>query len=142
MATIKTTVNRVQIFTDENRCDVRIGTRETFPGYVQDADGTRTETNVSSFSLGRSRLTAQLCEASDEIAMYRIAQESSFTQKQLAVLLFGATLTIERKQIAAGETLGEGDDAWVAEQDCYITNIVGVKLTEKALERIDRALEL
>ena len=46
--------------------------------YARNADGTFAEADVNTISIHRSKLTAQLCDASDDIAMYRATLDHAF----------------------------------------------------------------
>ena len=142
METIVVTVKGVKVFVDEKSANVQLTFEKTIKGFTKDADGNFVETDVKTISINRSKLTAQLCEASDDIAMYRATLDHSFGQKEFGVILFNAQLTLNRKRVAAGEVIGEGDDAIAAERDCYLTDVPKVKLSERALEQLDKATAL
>ena len=142
METIVVTVKGVKVFVDENSASVQFTFDKTIKGFVRDADGNFVETDVKTVSIHRSKLTAQLCEASDDIAMYRATLDHAFGQKEFGVILFNAQLTLNRQRVAAGEVIGEGDDAVAAERDCYLTDIVKVKLSDRALRELDKATAL
>ena len=142
METIVVTVKGVKVFVDEKNASVQFTFGKAIKGFVRDADGNFVETDVKTISIPRSKLTAQLCEASDDIAMYRATLDHAFGQKEFGVILFNAQLTLNRQLVAAGEVIGEGDDAVVAERDCYLTDIVKVKLSDRALRQLDAATAL
>ena len=142
METIVVTVKGVKVFVDEKNASVQFTFDKVIRGFVRDEDGNFVETDVKTISIPRSKLTAQLCEASDDIAMYRATLDHAFGQKEFGVILFNAQLTLNRQLVAAGEVIGEGDDAVVAERDCYLTDIVKVKLSDRALRELDKATAL
>ena len=142
METIVVTVTGVKVFVDEKSANVQFTLDKTIKGFARTADGTFAEADVNTISINRSKLTAQLCAASDDIAMYRATLDHSFGQKEFGVILFKAQLTLNRQLIAAGEVIGEGDDAFTAERDCYLTDVTKVKLSEKALRELDKATSL
>ena len=142
METIVVTVKGVKVFVDENSASVQFTFDKTIKGFVRDADGNFVETDVKTISIHRSKLTAQLCEASDDIAMYRATLDHAFGQKEFGVILFNAQLTLNRQRVVAGEVIGEGDDAIAAERDCYLTDVVKVKLSDRALRELDKATAL
>ena len=142
METIVVTVKGVKVFVDENSASVQFTFDKTIKGFVRDADGNFVETDVKTISIHRSKLTAQLCEASDDIAMYRATLDHAFGQKEFGVILFNAQLTLNRQRVVAGEVIGEGDDAVVSERDCYLTDVVKVKLSDRALRELDKATAL
>ena len=51
-------------------------------------------------------------------------------------------LKLNRDRKSAGEVIGEGDDAIAIEHDCYITDVVGVTLSDRALRQLDAATAL
>ena len=142
METIVVTVKGVKVFVDENSASVQFTFDKAIRGFVRDEDGNFVEADVKTISIPRSKLTAQLCEASDNIAMYRATLDHAFGQKEFGVILFNAQLTLNRPRVAAGEVIGEGDDAVVADRDCYLTDVVKVKLSDRALRQLDAATAL
>lgn len=142
METIVVTVKGVKVFVDENSASVQLTFEKAIKGFARDDEGTFAEADVKTISIHRSKLTAQLCEASDDIAMYRATLDHAFGQKEFGVILFNAQLTLNRQRVAAGEVIGEGDDAFAAERDCYLTDVVKVKLSDRALRQLDAATAL
>ena len=142
METIVVTVKGVKVFVDEKNASVQFTFDKAIRGFVRDEDGNFVETDVKTISIPRSKLTAQLCEASDDIAMYRATLDHAFGQKEFGVILFNAQITLNRQRVAAGEVIGEGDDAIAAERDCYLTDVVKVKLSDRALRQLDAATAL
>lgn len=142
METIVVTVKGVKMFVDEKSANVQLTFEKTIKGFTKDADGNFVETDVKTISIPRSKLTAQLCEASDDIAMYRATLEHAFGQKEFGVILFNSQLTLNRTRVAAGEVIGEDDDAVAAERDCYLTDVAKVKLSDRALHQLDVATAL
>lgn len=142
METIVATVTGIKVFVDEKSASVQFTLDKFIKGFIKNADGTFVEADVNTISIHRSKLTAQLCECNDDIAMYRATLDHSFGQKEFGVILFKAQLTFNRQLIAAGEVIGEGDDAFTAERDCYVTDVKNVKLSEKALRELDKATSL
>ena len=142
METIVVTVKGVKVFVDEKNASVQFTLDKAIRGFVRDEDGNFVETDVKTISIHRSKLTAQLCEASDDIAMYRATLDHAFGQKEFGVILFNAQLTLNRQRVVAGEVIGEGDDAVVSERDCYLTDVVKVKLSDRALRELDKATAL
>ena len=142
METIVVTVKGVKVFVDEKNASVQFTFDKAIRGFVRDEDGNFVETDVKTISIPRSKLTAQLCEASDDIAMYRATLDHAFGQKEFGVILFNAQLTLNRQRVVAGEVIGEGDDAIAAERDCYLTDVVKVKLSDRALRELDKATAL
>ena len=142
METIVVTIKGVKVFVDEKSASVQLTLDKAIKGFARNADGTFAKADVNTISIHRSKLTAQLCDASDDIAMYRATLDHSFGQKEFGVILFKAQLILKRQIIAAGEVIGVGDDAFVAERDCYLTDVTKVKLSEKALRELDKATSL
>lgn len=148
MAQVIINLKRVQVFESENGCNVNLVFNEQIDGFqkVVDENGLVdfTETKVNTISVGRSALTAQLCECSDDIAMYRGCIDHAFGQKEFGLLLTGAALTIERERHSAGEVYGQDDEGTdlAYQRDCYTTTIVGVKLSARSQQILDKALEL
>ena len=142
METMIVTVKGVKVFVDENSASVQLTLKDPIKGFSQDENGMFVEGDVKTISFHRSKLTAQLCENSDDIAMYRATLDHSFGQKEFGVILFNAKLKINRDRKSAGETIGEGDDAIAIERDCYITDVVGVTLSDRAIRQLDIATAL
>lgn len=142
METIVVTVKGVKVFVDQKSADVQFTLEKPIKGFVRDENGQFVEADVKTISIPRSKLTAQLCEASDEIAMYRATLDHPFGQKEFGVITFNAQLTLNRTRVAAGELIGEGDDAVAAERDCYLTDVTKVKLSDRALDQLEKATAL
>lgn len=149
METIVVTVKGVKVFVDENSASVQLTLDKAIKGFACDRDAkgkaikeTLHEDDVKTISFHRSKLTAQLCDASDDIAMYRATLDHAFGQKEFGVILFNAKLKLNRDLKAAGEVVGEGDAAYAVERDCYITDVVGVTLSDRAIRQLDAATAL
>lgn len=142
METIVVTVKNVKLFVNEASANVQVSFDKAIKGFAKADDGTYVEGDVDRVSFFRSRLTAQLCQCSDDIAMYRATLDRSFGQKEFGVILFNAKLKLNRELHKAGEVLGKGDDAITLDRDCYTTDIVGVTLSERALRCLDAAITL
>lgn len=141
METIVVTVKGVKVFADEKHADVQIQFLESIKGFAGKGEE-RKECDVKTISMNRSKLTAQLCEASDDIAMYRATLDRAFGQKEFGVILFNAKLTLNRDRKSAGEVIGEDDDAYTLEHDGYLTDVVKVKLSDRAISKIEEATAL
>ena len=142
METIVVTVKGVKVFVDENSASVQLILDKAIKGFARSEDGSYAEADVKTISFHRSKLTAQLCDASDDIAMYRATLDHSFGQKEFGVILFNAKLKFNRDRKSAGEVVGEGNAAHALERDCYLTDIVGVTLSDRAISKIDAAVAL
>ena len=142
METMVVRIKGVKVFVDEKSASVQLTLEEAIKGFAKDADGNYVETDVKTISIHRSKLTAQLCECSDDIAMYRATLDHAFGQKEFGVILFNAQLTLNRQRVAAGEVIGEGDDAIAAERDCYLTDVTKIKLSDRAIDQLDKATAL
>lgn len=142
METIVVTIKGVKVFVDENSASVQLTLDKAIKGFARDDEDNFAETDVKTISMHRSKLTAQLCEASDDIAMYRATLDHSFGTKDFGVILFNAKLTLNRQRIAAGEMIGEGDNAVAAERDCYLTDVTKVELSDRAIRQLDAATTL
>ena len=138
METIVVTINNVKVFETEDAATVQISFNEPIKGLKLDEQGVTTDTDVTSFSMFRSKLTAQLCEVNDDIALYRATQSQALNQKQFGIILTGAKLKINREFKAAGETDGD----YTFTRDSYITDVIGVTLTERAIRKLDAACSL
>ena len=142
METIVVTVKGVKVFVDENSASVQLILDKAIKGFARSEDGNYAEADVKTISFHRSKLTAQLCDASDDIAMYRATLDHAFGQKEFGVILFNAKLKINRDFKTAGEVVGEGDSAHAVARDCYVSDVVGVTLSDRAISKIDNAVAL
>ena len=142
METIVVTVKGVKVFVDENSASVQLILDKAIKGFARSEDGSYAEADVKTISFHRSKLTAQLCDASDDVAMYRATLDHAFGQKEFGVILFNAKLKINRDFKTAGEVVGEGDSAHAVERDCYLTDVIGVTLSTRAISKIDAAVAL
>ena len=96
-------------------------------------------------AISLSAATAMLCNVNDDIAMYRSCQTSSFTQKQLALILIGSKMEIDRVFVKEGDKIPvafESAEEQVAEHDMFSNIITKVTLSTKAQSRLDDALAL
>ena len=93
MAQVIVNLKRVQVFESENGSNVNLVFNEQIDGFERrvDANGAIdfAEAKVSTVSIGRSALTAQLCEVCDDIAAYRGSIDHAFGQKEFGILLRG-----------------------------------------------------
>lgn len=138
METIVVTINNVKVFESEDAATVQISFNEPIKGLKLNEQGATTETDVTSLSIFRSKLTAQLCEANDDITLYRATQGQALNQKQLGIILVGAKLKINREFKAAGETDGD----YTFTRNSYLTDVVDVTLTDRAIRKLDAACSL
>ena len=148
MAQVIVNLKRIQVFETENGCNVNLVFNEQIDGFERrvDANGAVdfVEAKVSTISIGRSALIAQLCEADDMIAAYRGSIDHTFGQKEFGIILRNAALTLERTLHQAGEVYGQdenGADLAYA-RDCYTTEVTDVKLSSWSMDKIDAALTL
>ena len=81
METIVITVKGVKVFVDENSASVQLTLDKAIKGFARDDEGKFAEVDVKTISIHRSKLTAQLFDASDYIAMYRSTLDHAFDQK-------------------------------------------------------------
>lgn len=133
------TIKGVKVFENEEFANVSLTMAQTVKGFRLNRDtNTMEEADVETISLSRSALTRQLCDCNDDIALFRATCDKAFNQRQFGIILFGAKLTIERELKAAGEEVNDK----VLERDCYITSIVGVTLSDKAIRALDAACQL
>lgn len=148
MAQVIVNLKRVQVFESENGSNVNLVFNEQIDGFERrvDANGAIdfAEAKVSTVSIGRSALTAQLCEVCDDIAAYRGSIDHAFGQKEFGILLRGAALTLDRVLHTAGEVYGQDENGadLAYTRDCYTTEVVGVKLSAWSAQKIDDALTL
>lgn len=148
MAQVIVNLKRVQVFESENGCNVNLVFNEAIKGFERQVDTNGAidfvEADVHSVSIGRSALTAQLCDACDDIAAYRGSIDHAFGQKEFGILLRGAALTLDRTLHTAGEVYGQDENGTdlAYQRDCYTTEVVGVKLSQWSMDKIDAALTL
>ena len=148
MAQVIVNLTRVQVFESENGSNVNLVFNEAIKGFERKVDGAGAvdyvEGDVNYVSIGRSALTAQLCECNDDIAAYRCSIDHAFGQKEFGIILRGAVLTLERTLHTAGEVYGQDENGadLAYQRDCYTTEVVYVKLNKKAEERLEAALAL
>ena len=133
------TIKGVKVFENEEFANVSLTLTQPIKGFRLNRDtNTMEEADVDTISMSRSALTRQLCDCNDDIALFRATRERAFGQREFGIILFNAKLTIERELKAAGEEV----NGKALERDCYITSIVGVTLTERAIRKLDAACQL
>ena len=154
MDPIKVTVKGVKLFRQENEngifFDVNLQLKEEIDGYKQDKDGNYAAAKVSDISIHRPQFTTDVCDANDDIAVYRSGRDNGFDQKALGVLFTGSTLEIIRTHHAKDEEVLDSDgnpvktdkgEVVTYQRDCYTTNIIGVTLTKRAQDLLDNWLQ-
>ena len=148
MAQVIVNLKRVQVFENEEFANVNLVFNEAIKGFERKIDANDVvdyvESDVNYVSIGRSALTAQLCEVCDDIAAYRGIIDHAFGQKEFGILLRGAALTLDRVLHTAGEVYGQDENGadLAYTRDCYTTEVVGVKLSAWSAQKIDDALTL
>lgn len=137
--TIVGKIKSISLYESESTANINVVLDKQFEAIVRTDNGYEVG-QADHFYISRGKLTAQACDVNDDIALYRACQTHGFNQLQLALLFVGAKITINRHFHSAGEILDGSDTA--LENDCYITDIVGVELTDRALRKLDSALTL
>lgn len=133
------TIKGVKVFENEEFANVSLTLDKPIKGFCLNRDtNAMEEADVDTISLSRSALTRQLCDCNDDIALYRATCDRAFDKRQFGIILFNAKLTINRELKAAGEEV----NGKALERDCYITSIVGVTLSDKAIRALDAACQL
>ena len=133
------TIKSVKVFENEEFANVSLTLDKPIKGFRLNRDtNAMEEADVDTISISRSALTRQLCDCNDDIALYRATCDRAFNQRQFGIILFGAKLTINRELKAAGEEV----NGKALERDCYLTSIVGVTLSDKAIRALDAACQL
>ena len=150
MEKIKVTITGVRVFDAKEIPSVELQLAQSIKGYAARVENKVVkgyeETDVTSISMNRSRLTRELCAVNELIDEYRGCRPTAFDQKAFALILRGAELTIVREAHAAGEVVPDAKDKdgndRVFNRDCYTTHIVGVQLTDRSVARLDAACSL
>lgn len=93
-------------------------------------------------SFFRSTLTAQLCDANDDIALYRACQERALGQRQFALILFNAKLKLNITEHSAGEVVEVNGTERTIERDCIFVDVAGVELAPRAVQCLNDAISL
>ena len=136
-------------FADMNDGVVFVHTEETFDGFKKE-NNVKVVAKANYFGLLQSVLTAQLIELHDGIADLRAERSEGFTKGIFATLLKGAKLEVEREFHEAGEpvmnfdgtqAMDEKGEPMLYKEECYSTNILGLKMTEKAEQKLQAQLE-
>ena len=141
---VKVTINAVTVFDNDGKASVRLAFDETIKGYK--ADGSEfAETDVNYIDINRALLTRQLCAVDDLIADFRATRVEALGQREFALILRGAVLTMVRTHHVGGELTGRQDEKGndiAYSRDCYTSEITAVKLTANAIGKLERATEL
>lgn len=138
METYSLKVKNIRLYTDETVSKVTITFDGTFPGIIKTETGEFIHGDVDHISMKRNAFTAQVCEAHDDIALFRACQTEPFSQKDLAILFMGSKMKFNSTSISAGELI---DDV-AAEHDFYAIDITNVQLTTRAEQKLNDALTL
>lgn len=148
MAQVIVNLKRVQVFESENGSNVNLVFNESIKGFERrigdDGSVSFEEADVNHISIPSRALTAQLCDLDDTIALYRgtMKNNSAFGQKEFTIALFKAVLTLERTLHTAGEVYGQDENGTdlAHQRDCYTTEVVDIKLSEKSVDLIMQKL--
>lgn len=142
MAQIIATVKGIKVFDNENAASVQLVLDKEVEGYKQDENGVFVKGMTNTVSFFRSALTAQLCAANDDIALFRAMSGGALNQAQFALILFNAKLKLDIVEHKQGEEVSVGDTKRVLERDCIFTDVKDVTLDAKAQARLDKAFTL
>lgn len=141
---VKVTINAVTVFDNDGKASIRLSFNETIRGYK--ADGSEfAETDVNYIDINRAALTKQLTAINDLIADFRATRVEALGQREFALILRGATLTMVRTHHVGGELTGRQDEKGndiAYQRDCYTTQVVAIRLTGNAVAKLERATEL
>lgn len=141
---VRVTINAVTVFDNDGKASVRLSFNETIRGYK--ADGSNfNECDVNYIDINRAALTKQLCAIDDLIADFRATRVEALGQREFALILRGATLTLVRTHHVGGELTGRQDEKGndiAYQRDCFTSEIVSVKLTANSVAKLERATEL
>lgn len=133
------TIKSVKVYENEEFANVSLTLDKPIKGFRLNHDtNVMEEADVDAISIARSALTRQLCDCNDDIALYRATRDRAFGQREFGIILFNAKLTINRELKEVGEVI----NGKALERDCYITSIVGVTLSERAIRALDAACQL
>ena len=111
------------------------------PAYKADeATGSMVETNEKSFSMSLADLARQIYPLNADIATLRAIRKKSLTGEDWVKLLIGSTIAVDFTFVRAGDTSGDGADAYVYENTGYIKTIKSFTLSDSVAARLDRAL--
>lgn len=144
METIKVTVKGIRLYANDESVNIILTLEDAIPGIAK-VNGEYVEQDVDTISMYRSKLTAQLCDVNDDIAWYRACRDTAFDQRALGVILFKAKLTLARTRYEAGDVIStdeETGETITAPRTMFTTDIVGVKLNEKAEQLLQNAITL
>lgn len=136
-------------FADMNDGVVFVHTEETFDGFKKE-NNAKVVAKVDYFGMLKGVLTAQLIELHEGIADLRAERSEGFTKGIFATLLKGAKIKVERELHEPGEpvmnfdgtqAVDEKGEPMLYKEQCYSTNIVGLKMTDKAEEKLQKQLD-
>lgn len=155
MEKIKVNVVSVRVFDQKKVPSVQLTFNASIKGFTRHIDADKSvnfiEGDVDNVSINRSQLTRELCACNDLIDEYRGCRPTAFDQKAFSLILRDAELTLIREIHSAGEVITDADGNAVKDskgndivytRDCYTTRVVGVKLTDRAVARLDAACTL
>ena len=144
-------VKSVNVIETESSSSIVLKLDKSVKGFRNDRDennevieGTLKETDVREVSFFKSQLTAVLCDLNDDIAMVRAMLGKAFTSAHFGMFLTGAKIELDNVFVKKGDEIerGEGNEAAIAERDCYINYIKKVTFTERAKEMMQKCIEM
>lgn len=142
MTTVVATVKGIRVFENENSASVQLTLDKEIEGYKQDDNGIFVKGMTKQVSFFRSALTAQLCDANDDIALYRACQERALGQRQLALILFNSKVKLNITEHSAGEVIDVNGTERTIERDCIFVEVVDVTLAPRAIQCLNDAISL
>lgn len=141
-----TTIKSLCIAEFEDDKVLLLKSENKFQGIKKNDDGKyEVVDDCDTIAIDLSAATAMLCNCNEDIAMYRSCQSSSFTQKQLALIMIGAKAEIDRTFVKEGDVIPpafDDSEERIAEHDMFSNIITKVTLSAKAQSRLDDALAL
>lgn len=146
--TVKTIINRIKLFTDEEGNTVKVEIEDKIQGFVKNEDGEFTLVeDAQFFNMAASAFVANICNINDDIQCYRSCQEHSLNQKQLSLLFTKAEVTLNyeilpkgTKYVVAKGTAKEREKE--LDNDVVSVTIKDIKLSNKAQSLLDDYLTL
>lgn len=140
------TVKNVKLFNDQVTFEIQ----EEIDGF-KFVDKVKEAAKVKQFSMFISKFTAQVVELDELLRDYRNCRTTRFDQKALGLIFTDATFGIERVPYEAGEVIKDADGNDVVDdsgnpichqRDGIDTNIKAVKLSRRAIKRLEDACAL
>ena len=129
------TIDRVRFYAET--AQVTLVLTKNIPAIVKDENGAFVVGESPDIYIKRKAFLAQVAEKNELFKQYLSVREEPMTKAALNAVFYGAEMIVERELHQPGEVIGE----YVVENQMFITKVVEVKFTEKAVKGMNAKID-